>query len=71
MKNILNSQFWLTSLKENVVILVIAFLINWINNPGHHLVNHDYFTYWYMAGGTFFLFVNLIFYLFTKIILRK
>ena len=71
MKNILNSQFWLTSLKGNVVIFVIAFLINWINNPGHHLVNHDNFTYWYMAGGTFFLFVNLIFYLFTKIILRK
>ena len=71
MKTFLESSFWLTTFKVNAVLFVIAFSINWMENPGHHLINHDYYTYWYVAGGSFFLFVNLIFYLFLKFILKK
>ena len=71
MKTILQSKTWLMTLCGNMTIFTLAFVINWIYNTGHHLVNHEHFTYWYMAGGLFFIFISLFFFLFSKFILKK
>lgn len=71
MNALLKSQFWLTNLKGNAVLFVFAFTINWIKNPGNPMINHEYHTYWHVVGGTSFLCANLLFFLFTRFVLRR